>query len=110
MFKITPGRDGPTIMLTRGDTASFDIIILDSSGEVYTPQPGDDVTFTVKKSATKEDALISKTGTSISLTHEDTANLRYGNYVYDVQMAYASGDIDTFIGPAVFVLTEEVTW
>lgn len=97
-------------MITRGDTASFGITIKDASGTEYTPQTGDIVTFTVKKSTKKEEALIQKTGVSIALEHDDTAELKYGTYVYDVQLEYANGDIDTFIGPADFVITEEVTW
>ena len=109
-FKIKQGAKGPTITITRGDTASFSISITDASGAAYEPQEGDVVTFTVKKSTKTEDILIQKTGTSISLAHEDTADLKYGTYAYDVQLTYASGDIDTFIGPADFVVTEEVTF
>lgn len=109
-FSIKQGARGPTITITRGDTASFEITITDASGDEYTPVAGDVVTFTVKKSTKTEEALIQKTGTSIALEHDDTAELKYGTYVYDVQLEYASGDIDTFIGPADFVVTEEVTF
>lgn len=110
MFDIKSGAKGPTITITRGDTASFGITIKDASGTEYTPQAGDTVTFTVKKSTKSEEALIQKTGVSIALEHEDTAELKYGIYAYDVQLEYANGNIDTFIGPADFVITEEVTW
>lgn len=109
-FKIKQGAKGPTITITRGDTASFSISITDASGAAYEPQEGDTVTFTVKKSTKTDDILIQKTGTAVQLEHEDTADLKYGTYVYDVQLTYASGAIDTFIGPADFVVTEEVTF
>lgn len=109
-FNIKTGAKGPTITLTRGDYASFHIDIEDATGGEYTPQTGDVVTFTVKKNTKTEEVLIQKTGQDIEIEHEDTAELRYGTYAYDVQLTYANGHIDTFIGPADFVLTEEVTF
>ena len=109
-FNIKQGAKGPTITITRGDSASFHIDIVDASGTEYVLQDGDIVTFTVKKSTKTEDILIQKTGQDVEIEHEDTADLRYGTYAYDVQLTYANGHIDTFIGPADFVLTEEVTF
>ena len=110
MFDIRTGTKGPTITLTRGDFCSFHVDILDASGNDYELQEGDVVYFTVKQSTKSEQVLIQKTGVDIEIEPEDTQNLQYGSYVYDVQLTYANGRNDTFIGPADFVITEEVTW
>ena len=39
---------------------------------------------------------------------EDTNDLRYGSYVYDLQITYADGKVETFADKKRFVLTEEV--
>lgn len=110
MFKIKSGKDGPTITLTRGDYASFTIEMKDASGETYELQEGDVVYFTVKKSTKDETILIQKTGTEIEILPADTEELSYGTYRYDCQLSPADGKVDTFIGPAEFVITDEVTW
>lgn len=110
MFKITEGVKGPTISLTRGDYASFHIDAYDQNHNIYELQEGDVVTFTIKRNTKQKEALVQKHGLDIEIFPEDTENLQYGTYSYDVELAPASGHIDTFIGPADFVLTEEVTF
>ena len=39
------------ITLTRGDTATVNLVILDASGEAYEPEEGDEVVLTVKASS-----------------------------------------------------------
>lgn len=97
------------IKLTRGDTAYF-VIVPYADGEVYTLKEGDVVTFTVKKNTGSENYVIQKTGLEIEIKPEETSNLTYGTYKYDVQMTFSDGRVDTFIGPSDFVLTEEVTF
>lgn len=109
-FNIKQGAKGPTITLTRGDSASFHIDIVDSTGDAYELQDGDVVYFTVKKSTKTTDIVMQKTGQDIVIDPSDTADLKYGTYAYDVQLSYAGGGVDTFIGPADFVVTEEVTF
>jgi hypothetical protein len=110
MFKITEGVKGPTITLTRGDYASFHIDIFDEAGGAYELKDDDIVTFTVKRNTRTEEALVQKNGVDIEIFPEDTENLRYGTYSYDVQLTPNDNHIDTFIGPADFVITEEVTF
>jgi len=115
VFSITEvrdknGRKGYTLKLTRGDYASFSIGVTDASGEPYELQDGDTVTFTVKKTTKTTDVVLQKTGTAVEILPEDTAEQKYGNYVYDCQLTYDGGRVDTFIGPCDFVITEEVTF
>lgn len=92
--------DGTTIILTKGDTARCLInIVVD--GEPYVPQEGDIVRFAVKKAYSSRPVLISKivpNGSQIlTLNPADTKRLPAGDYVYDVEMTFANGDVHTFI-------------
>ena len=96
--------------LTRGDTAQFTITPKNSDGTVYELQEGDRVEFTVKKKTSDSVAIISKAGLNVEIVPQDTCEMRYGAYKYDVQLTFADGRVDTFIGPCGFVITEEVTF
>jgi hypothetical protein len=102
--------ENDVIKLTRGDTAQFVITPYSSDGSEYELKDGDVVTFTVKKNTYDKQVLIQKTGLEVEIKPEETNDLTYGTYKYDVQMTFADGRIDTFIGPSDFVLTEEVTF
>ena len=103
-----------SITLTRGDTFKAQISITDKDGNPYEPQEGDSIRFAMKKSFSDPDTevLIVKnvpTDTMIlTLDPDDTKNLPFGSYVYDVQLTTAAGEIDTFITKASLTLTEEV--
>lgn len=107
MFEVTADNK---IKLTRGDYACFDIEIYDYDDTPYVPEAGDVVTFTVKRSVSAKDHLIQKEGTTVEILGEDTEELNYGRYYYDVQLTHANGHRDTFITPTEFYVTEEVTW
>lgn len=103
-----------SIFLTRGDTFKAQITITDKDGNPYEPQPGDSVRFAMKKKYDDPDTqvLIVKNipidTLILTLEPEDTKGLDFGNYVYDIQLTTANGDIDTFIAKASLTLTEEV--
>lgn len=44
----------------------------------------------------------------LAIKPEDTKNLAFGKYVYDIELTKANGEVDTFITKAVFKITEEV--
>lgn len=105
--------DDKTIKLTRGDTArlTVPIINLANNGE-YTMESGDILYFTVKKTAKDSDFLFQKSVTgsnSIHIRPEDTADLSFGKYKYDVQLTTATGDVYTVIEPSAFEVMEEIT-
>lgn len=105
--------DDKTIKLTRGDTArlAVPIINLANNGE-YTMESGDILYFTVKKTAKDSDFLFQKSVTgsnSIHIRPEDTADLSFGKYKYDVQLTTATGDVYTVIEPSTFEVMEEIT-
>lgn len=103
---------GTKIILTRGDTFKAKVMPTKPDGEPFRPAEGDSIRFALKKSYSDPEVLIEKiVPIDTLLLHiepADTKNLAFGTYVYDIQLTYANGDIDTFIDRAQFELTEEV--
>ena len=107
MYKI----DGTTITLTRGDSF-YCQLSLTRGGKTYTPDPSDTIRFALKKDYFDTEALITKTIPNdtlvLSLLPADTKTLAFGTYVYDIEITFADGDVDTFINEAIFTLAPEV--
>ena len=49
------------------------------------------------------------TAVEIHIDPQDTARLRYGDYIYDVELVMADGYTDTVIPPSQLTITGEVT-
>lgn len=107
MFNIT---DENVIYLTRGDSADFKINVYTIGGNEYEIKDTDTITFTLKRSTSDKENLFQKTGNIIRINPNDTKDLSYGEYVYDVQLNFDNGDVDTIIEPTRFYVTEEVTF
>lgn len=103
---------GTTITMTRGDSLIVDISITEMDGYPYAPVEGDSVRFAMKKNVKDTEVLLYKDipidTMRLTLDPEDTKNLDYGTYVYDVQLTKVSGVVDTFITKSQLILTEEV--
>lgn len=111
--------NGTSITLTRGDTLLLKVNIL-KDGEAYTPEEGDVVRFALKNSKIKadksdyqdQDPLILKEipieTMVLELEPSDTKELAFKEYVYDIEITFADGTVDTFITAAKFEITEEV--
>ena len=111
--------NGNDITMTRGDTFVAKVKIT-KDGEEYTPEPGDVVRFAVKHSELNEDKsdyvdkepLILKDipieTMLLQLDPENTKHLAFGTYVYDIEITFSDGTVDTFIAKRKFKLTEEV--
>lgn len=103
-----------TITLTRGDTFKAQISLTDAESNPYEPVEGDSIRFAVKKDYKDPDreVLIVKNVPMdtlvLTLVPEDTKDMDFGEYVYDLQLTNAAGEVDTFIDKATFILTEEV--
>ena len=111
MFKVD---EDNTIHLTRGDTARFSIgrIVNTVTNTNYTPTPEDTVTMTIKKTVLQADPyvqIIVPGGEVLHIKPEDTKEMAFGKYVYDVQLKTADGGVYTIIQPATFDLQKEVT-
>ena len=106
--------------MTRGDSLSIGLAITYDDGTSYEPEDGDKIRFALKSAAmtvgNKEfrdrEPLISKDIPTDTLVLElgpsDTKSLPFGNYVYDIELTYASGFVDTFISEGSLILAPEV--
>lgn len=115
MIKI----EGTTITMTRGDTLRA-LIEIKRNGEIYTPVAGDEIRFALKhpifnakKTEYKEEAplllkVIPNETLILQLDPEDTKPLGFGDYIYDIQITFTDGTVDTFIPTAQLKLTPEV--
>lgn len=100
------------IYLTRGDTAHFDVSITTTVGMTYEILPNDKLTITVRKSINDPSAALIKTVKGVSslcIVPDDTKDLAFGSYVYDLQLNTASGEVYTIIEPSLFEVMPEVT-
>lgn len=112
MFKVLNGK----IQLTRGDTAIMNCSVVNQDAEKteYIMQDGDVLVFTVRsepKSDSSDGYLIQKTfiDKQIKLVPEDSNSIPYGEYIYDVQLTFANGDINTIIPANIIAICDEVT-
>lgn len=99
------------IYMTRGDTLKASLSLLLRDGSEYVPTSSDTVRFAMKKRYKDAEPLV-----SVEIPHEtmilqidsdDTKDLRFGDYVYDIEITYADGVVDTFLAGNL-TLTEEV--
>lgn len=97
--------DGNNIKLTRGDTAYIEVPInveTDEGSAPYILDPDDTLTLSVKKKIKDEETLLQKVVKGSSTIHfmpDDTKEMDFGTYIYDIQLTTSSGDIYTVIGP-----------
>lgn len=110
MLKVTKnGR----IYLTKGDSATINLDIQTAEGKVFTPNGGDKILFTVRNGYKKKDCAeyefqLEIQNGILKIKPEHTDNMEYGRYVYDVQVSFSSGDIDTVLIGEIYI-TAEVT-
>lgn len=112
MLYIMP--DG-TIKLTRGDTARLTVSIdnhIDGTQAEYVMSANDTLTLSMKKSIKDSTPCLQKTITGSNTFYiepNDTRNLEFRKYKYDVQLTTSAGDVYTIIEPSDFEIMEEVT-
>ena len=100
------------ISITRGDTLNLEIKLTDQNGDDYVLQEGDELVFTLKKDVYTQEILLQKniSRNRLTITHIETQTMKYGKYVYDVQLTQSNGDVTTVIKPSKFIITEEVNF
>lgn len=98
---------GTTISMTRGDTVRVAINFVE-----YIPIEGDLIEFGVKEAYDDIDCLFTKQvpidSLVLQIDPEDTKDLDFGTYVYDIQLTMTDGTVDTFITKAKLRIMEEV--
>lgn len=114
MIKVS----GTKIQMTRGDTLRVQVN-LTQDGEPYEPQAGDSVRFAMRLAGLNTagteyanpicvDKTIPTDTMILELEPSDTAELGFGKYVYDIEVTFADGSIDTPIASASLTLMPEV--
>lgn len=108
MLKID---DNNNIYLTRADTCVIDLSVKDSDDNEY-DFSNDLVQLTIKGSTATSNVIIQKTitGDHFTITPADTKDLEYGTYKFDVQIITTDNNVYTVVGPANFVLCDEVNF
>ena len=99
------------IMLTRGDSASILVEVVDLDGKEYEIKPDDVITMSIIKPGASY-PVIEKVATPehyIIFNPYDTAGLEPGLYQYDVQLD-TDGNVYTIVPPSIFQITEEITY
>ena len=103
---------GTTITLTRGDSFIALVSITDQKGTPYIPLEGDSIRFAMKASYEDAEPLLVKVvpidTMKLIINPEETKDLAFGKYVYDIELTKVTGEVDTFITKATIKLTEEV--
>lgn len=99
-----------SITLTRGDTCVLKLNVVDVRGENYTLQSGDKLTFTLRKKVSSVATLLEKTleENILSLNPSDTLTLDFGDYVYDIVLKTATGEVFTVVPTSIFRVASEV--
>lgn len=106
------------IYMVRGDSESFTVRLRDKKTKEYKDfVTGDTVYFTVKKTINDTDKELQKVaeifdeGKAVfEILPEDTKEMAYGDYVYDVQLTDTDGRIRTILKYNTFTLEGEVTY
>lgn len=108
--------NGKNIRLVRGDSDSI-TVQLSEGNEAKPLVVGDRVYFTVKKSPYESAKVLQKTITEfvdgkaiIPITHDDTKDMEFKSYVYDIQITFADGTVKTIVPPSQFEIMPEVTY
>lgn len=101
------------LSMVRGDSETITISL-----KSYLFKTGDIVKFTVRKTVKNPEITIHKVVTEftesgkavIEIEPEDTNNLGFGAYTYDVEWTNEAGRVKTIIKPSIFMIEEEVTY
>lgn len=110
--------NGTDMSMVRGDTESITIKMQDKDGVKVPFVDGDILYMTVKRSGTTTRKILQKVVNSftdgnaeIFISSEDTKNIPFLEYVYDIQVnRIEDGSITTIIPASKFVLNEEITY
>lgn len=105
--------NGTDLSMIRGDSESISVKL---SGDA-TLSTGDSIDMMVRKKAKSPDVYIKKHVTAltngeavINILPEDTKDMPFGEYVYDIQWTASGGVVTTIIEKSVFEIREEVTY
>ena len=110
MFEVTNN----IITLTRGDYAELDVSLYNQDETPHILTEGETLTLSVKRKTTDLTPIFQKVLKQgdepvFVFLPEDTKDLAFGTYRYDIEFNTADGKPDTIIKPHDFIVDEEVT-
>ena len=109
--------NGTDLAMIRGDSESITLSLKD--GDAVIPfVTGDTVYFTVKVSPIVDEIALQKIVTEfnedgnciIEIAPNDTKDLEFRNYVYDIQLNRFDGTVTTIVPCSKFAILQEVTY
>ncbi len=106
-------RRGRVIRIVKGDTARYDISVMYGIDHVpYELLPDDIIHFRLKKYIYDKEPLIEKyisvSDPILEILPEDTSDLMFGEYHYNMELVLQGGDVYTFIPDSPFILIPKV--
>jgi hypothetical protein len=109
---------GTNLSMIRGDTESITVSLSDETGNKINFELGDTLYFTIKDNVNTVNKVMQKQITDfnedgnavIEILPSDTKELKYKEYVYDIQLTREDGTVTTIIPPSSFVIEGEVTY
>ena len=108
---------GTNISMTRGDSEAIKVTVKDTLGNIVPLVTGDTIYFTVRENLLSPTKIIEKIITEfvdgqalITIHPQDTNDLRFLSYVYDIQLTKENGAVKTIIPPSHLTITGEVTY
>ena len=114
---VTMKIQGTNISMTRGDSEAIKVTVKDTLGNIVPLVTGDTIYFTVRDHMMSTTKIIEKIITEfddgqalITIDPQDTNDLRFASYVYDIQLTKENGNVKTIITPSNFTITGEVTY
>ena len=108
---------GTDLTMIRGDSESI-TLTLKKDDKVISFNDGDIIYFTVKQSPDTEKIMLQKIikefdedgNCIIEIDPDDTKELAFRSYVYDIQLNQSNGKVTTIIPCSKLVISEEVTY
>lgn len=106
------------LKIIRGTTNTINLTIIDDNGDVYNLKDGEKVIFGVKQNPENTDYDIQKIITvesardgniTIKLSPEDTQELPFGRYFFDIGIQTADGDYCMVVPFSPFIVENAVT-
>lgn len=111
--------DGTNLSMIRGDSESITVAINDEMGDnIILKSIEDTIYLTIKLNTTVEEKVLQKVintfnpdgAARIEFTHDETKNLPYRSYKYDIQWVDKNGKVRTLVAPSLFTIEPEITF
>lgn len=108
-FKVQDRKNGQVdIKIVKGDSFSQKIKIYTEDLLLYIPSENDVITFQIWNKYTDSTPLFEKEidyqDMTFTLSAEESAAFKYGNYVYSVKIEFENGTVDHFLSGTVAIV------